>query len=226
VGGKAGSLAMSSEGGRRLVGACSELALVLVDAVWPKETVDTVDTYEMSEEFEFLLSERACPEGLRGGSAGEILLVEDRVGIGGGRTRPAMPGGSPFCERPVVVLRGNGGAVFAIVGATAMVVLFGLAGIDGLVGVVTFVSDATCRLAGRLGGGGGALLPAPGGGDWKFFCLLRAATLSARVVNCGSSTSPMAEYRRSSRGPRDSMKKTGWKEKWMSLFCRVSVFPR
>lgn len=177
-------MAASRLGGRRLVGAQSELALVLVDAVLPRDAVETVDMYEISDSLEFLLSEGVCPDGLRAGSAGEIDEVEDRVGNGGGRTRPAIPGGSPFCERPVVGLCGSGGGGRFVAGASvAVVVLVGRGGTDGVSGVVAFVSDPTGRLAGRFNGGGGALRPAPGGGAWKFLCLLRAATLSANVVN-------------------------------------------
>lgn len=91
-----------------------------------------------------------------------------------------------------MVLCGKGGGAGLEEGSPTVEVLVGRGGIEGLAGIVSFgVSDATVLLAGRFGGGGGALLPAFGGGAWKFFCLLRAATLSANVVNCGSSTSPM-----------------------------------
>jgi hypothetical protein len=89
-----------------------------------------------------------------------------------------------------VVLRGSDG-VLSTAGAAD---LFGREGIDGLFGVVTLDPLVTsCEDAGRFGGGGGGgRFPAPGGGALKFFCWLRAAILSAKVVNCGSSTSAIA----------------------------------
>lgn len=90
-----------------------------------------------------------------------------------------------------MVLRGNGGALSTAVVAA----LAGLGGTDGLFGVAAFDPYPlvrSCDEAGRFGGGGGgARLPTPGGGAWKFFCWLRAAILSAKVVNWGSSTSAM-----------------------------------
>lgn len=86
-----------------------------------------------------------------------------------------------------VFLRGSGGAF-------SVAALVGRGGIDGVGG---FSSRASCEIcdivdsvAARFGGGGGgARLPALGGGAWKFFCLFNAAIRSLSELNCGSSTS-------------------------------------
>jgi len=91
-----------------------------------------------------------------------------------------------------VDLRGSGGGALT---GFAPALLVGLGGINGLFGggaaLPPFckVGLASCVKGRFCGGGGGARLPAPGGGAWKFFCWLRAAMRSARVVNWGSSTS-------------------------------------
>lgn len=130
-----------------------------------------------------------------------------RSGLSGRSGR--LGSGGVFCASTgaAVVLRGSEGGA-----SSAVEALLGRGGSEGLVasscgggrtempldGLSAKAPPLTCDAGrGRLaGGGGGARLPAPGGGAWKFFCLLRAAIRSARVVNCGSSTSAMLEEKR------------------------------
>lgn len=156
-----------------------------------------VEMWEMSDELEFLLPGTSCPEGLREGKAGDTCDWELRDGKGGGGRVAVRVGtwtgvegdGLPRAVSSSVFLRGSGGA-FSAAG------LIGRGGIDG-VGVSSPIASCVIvaivdSVAARFGGGGGgARLPALGGGAWKFFCLFNAAIRSLSELNCGSSTSAM-----------------------------------
>ena len=164
------------------------------DEACVNDKLDTAEIYETSDEFELRRTERVWAEGCRGGRAGETCCCELLLGRGGGaRLRPGRAGGVaalPFSK--LVLLCGNGGGAFCVFARE------GLGGSEGLFWATTtsLVAGVVAELrtgavdAGRFeGGGGGARLPTVDGGAWKFFCLLRAAMRSWRVVNCGSSTS-------------------------------------
>lgn len=180
LGGSGGRLACSSGGGSLLRVCVSAPPLV-----WLSDRLDTVDSWDISEEFEFLLTESVWVEGRRVGRLGGVASCLLRVGSAGGPGRPE--GGccwSPFsCP---VVRRGRGGGSFSVAART------GRGGIEGLFSAET-VSDVvlvTFSVKERTGGGGGGgRLPAVEGGAWKFFCWLRAAMRSASVLNCGTSAS-------------------------------------
>lgn len=124
-------------------------------------------------------------EGLLGGRVGDVCVSsESRLGSGG--ASPRAIGEDTAFSLSVLVLCGKaGGAFFAGRAGTAGIVA--LAGSPLGWGVAVPCDGAGGRETGRLGGGGG------GGrleeGAVKFLCLLRAAILSDRELNVGSSVS-------------------------------------
>lgn len=101
----------------------SEVMLVADDAVWLR---DRDDRLEISDAFELRRTSNCWVDGLRGGRAGEICWVEERVGRGGGAIR-SLSAGEGDCSRrgESVVRRGSGGGFgFALFGRGGIVGLF------------------------------------------------------------------------------------------------------
>ncbi|KAK9770809.1 hypothetical protein SCAR479_12486 [Seiridium cardinale] len=146
--------------------------------------------WETSEEFEPLRVCNVCVEGLRAGNAGEgcRLFVFVREGKAGGARRPETASGVSRTGVAAVERRGSAGAESLSCG------LVGIAGIFGAVAVPFPLGFGTCASDfGRPGGGGGdGLFLGPSPWLLKFFCALRAAIRSARLLNLGSSTSAIA----------------------------------
>jgi hypothetical protein len=166
VGGSGGSLACSRGGGNlRGVGPWGT-PLDVADLVWLRERLDTVDSRETSEAFEFRRTERVCAEGRREGSFGGVGCGEFRAGRGGGASRPGEGAGGctpvspPFSGSPV--RRGSGGGNLSVAARTGRGGRAGLISAVAASDVVLLASSVRARTGGGRGGG---RLPAAAGGD-------------------------------------------------------------
>lgn len=182
VGGNGGSLAWSKAGGSLRRGCPSTDPTLVCEEVWFSERLEKFD---IPDEFEFRLTDNDCVDGRRGGSAGEVACSVDLLDGNGGGARPPRLGRTgalstawPFTGT-VLVLRGRAGA--------AATLLAGRGGMEGL--PLLWAAAVDCCDGGGgagegrpAGGGGGGGLLFTGLGVLKFFCWLRAAIRSARVV--------------------------------------------
>ncbi len=168
-GGSGGSpicLVWSNVGGSFL-GLWASGAPFWAPGLWFSERLDTAESWDTSEAFEFLLTERFWVEGRRVGRFGGVARWPFRVGRGGGAAERPGEGEegdgtgewSPF-SRPVV-RRGSGGGSFSVAARTGRGGMTGLFSAETPPAAALFASPATGRTG---GGGGGGRLPAADGG--------------------------------------------------------------
>ena len=191
VGGNFGRLAGSYAGGSLCPGVPSEPWLVIDEGGRPADSVDNVECCDSSEEPEprLTINPGGCVDVRRGGKVGADCIDDVRLGSGGG----------PPGRRCWASSCGDSAIVCSTAGVET--ILLGLGGINGLLltgasavvemtGTVWLLASTAGRPGG--GGGGGRLRKGSGlGAPVKLCCFLRAAILSARLLNWGSSVSAM-----------------------------------
>lgn len=172
-------------------GVPSEPWLVIDEGGRPADSVDNVECCDSSEEPEprLTINPGGCVDARRGGKVGAGCIDAVRLGSGGG----------PPGRRCWASSCGDSAIVCSTAGVET--ILLGLGGINGLVltgasavvemtGTVWLLASTAGRPGG--GGGGGRLRKGSGlGAPVKLCCFLRAAILSARLLNWGSSVSAM-----------------------------------